>query len=268
MPGFFCDQIPNLKQSRDWFPMALPARLNPTGYGRNMSLFLLMKRYDNNLRDYLQNDITMRTRAILFTQLLEAVAHLNRSGIAHRDLKSDNILVDSSFDSLPLLVLSDFGCCLADKKNGLKLPYTSYEIDKGGNQALMAPEIITQEPSLFSVLNYTKSDLWACGSIAYEIFGYPNPFYNPPDEIAAGTKPFITNEMYSESMIPELGEEVPFIVRKLVENILQRNPRKRLNCDTAANVMELYLWAPSSWIKFGRNPTSNEVRIPIIITES
>jgi len=259
MPGFFCDQIPNLKRSREWFPSALPARLNPTGYGRNMSLFLLMKRYDNNLREYLSNDVSMRTRIILFAQLLEAVTHLNRSGIAHRDLKSDNILVDSSYDSLPLLVLSDFGCCLADKKNGLRLPYASHEVDKGGNQALMAPEIINKEPSLFAVLNYMKSDLWACGAIAYEIFGYPNPFYNPSTENSIGYGPVMTNENYSESMLPELGEEVPFIVRKLVENILQRNPRNRLNCDTAANVLELVLWAPSSWIKFGRNPTNNEI---------
>lgn len=259
MPGFFCDQIPSLQYSRVLYPSALPTRLNPSGYGRNMSLFLLMKRYDNNLRDHLENDMDMRTRIILFAQLLEAVAHLNRAGIAHRDLKSDNILVDTSSDSLPLLVLSDFGCCLADKKNGLRLPFSSSEIDKGGNQALMAPEIISKEPSMFAVLNYTKSDLWACGTIAYEIFGYPNPFYNPPKENSFDFPPALINETYSDSMLPDLGEEVPFVVRKLVENILQRNPRSRLSCDIAANVLELYLWAPSSWIKFGRNPTNNEV---------
>lgn len=257
MPGFFCDQIPNLKYSRVLYPSALPARLNPNGYGRNMSLFLLMKRYDHNLRDYLESDIEMRTRTLLFAQLLEAVAHLNRYGVAHRDLKSDNILIDSSSDSLPLLVLSDFGCCLADKKNGLRLPYASHEIDKGGNQALMAPEIISKEPSMFAVLNYTKSDLWACGTIAYEIFGYPNPFYNSSN--SKDFAPALLNETYTDSMLPEMGEEVPRVVRKLVENILQRNPNRRLNCDIAANVLELYLWAPSSWIKFGRNPTNNEV---------
>lgn len=258
MPGFFCDQIPNLQNSLKLYPSALPARLNPHGYGRNMSLFLLMKRYDNNLRDFLEEDINIRTRVILFAQLLEAVAHLNRFGIAHRDLKSDNILIDSSTDSMPLLVLSDFGCCLADKNNGLRVPYSSGEIDKGGNQALMAPEIICKEPSMFAVLNYTKSDLWACGTIAYEIFGYPNPFYNPPD-VSAWTPPALMNETYEDSDLPEMGEEVPLIIRRLIENILQKNPRNRLNCDLAANVLELYLWAPSSWIKFGRNPTNNEV---------
>lgn len=259
MPGYFCDQIPNLRHSRVLYPSALPSRLNPNGYGRNMSLFLLMKRYDTNLRDYLDEDLSMRTRVILLAQLLEAVAHLNRFGIAHRDLKSDNILIDTSSDSLPLLVLSDFGCCLADKKNGLRLPFASEEIDKGGNQALMAPEIISKEPSMFAVLNYSKSDLWACGTIAYEIFGYPNPFYNPPSDNTSAFPEALMNETYEDSMLPDMGEEVPMIVRRLVDNILQRSPSRRLTCDVAANVLELYLWAPSSWIKFARNPSNNEV---------
>lgn len=256
MPGYFCDQIPNLRQARALFPSALPARLNPNGYGRNMSLFLLMKRYDYSLRDYLRSEVDMRTRIILFAQLLEAVAHLNRFDVAHRDLKSDNILIDVTSDSVPLLVLTDFGCCLADKKNGLKLPYLTHEIEKGGNQALMAPEIINKEPSLFAVLNYTKADLWSCGAIAYEIFGYENPFYNSSKE---DYRSAMTNQNYTESMLPEMGDEVPLIVKKLVENILQRSPSKRLSCDVAANVLELYLWAPSSWIRYGRSPTNSEV---------
>lgn len=92
MYGVFCDQIPNLPQSDTLYPMALPARINPNGYGRNMSLFLLMKRYNSRLCDYLEdNNVSMRTRLLLFAQLLEAVAHLYRYGVAHRDLKSDNM---------------------------------------------------------------------------------------------------------------------------------------------------------------------------------
>ena len=48
-----------------------------------------------------------------------------------RDLKSDNILIELKDNCQPILVLSDFGCCLADKKHGLKMPYNSYDTDKG-----------------------------------------------------------------------------------------------------------------------------------------
>lgn len=61
-------------------------------------------------------------------------------------------------------------------------------------------------------------------------------------------------------MLPQMADDVPFIARKLVENMVQRNPSNRLSSDVAANVMQLYLWAPSAWVKFGRNPTNNEVK--------
>lgn len=37
--------------------------------------------------------------------------------------------------------MSDFGCALADKKTGLVVPFRSYDTDRGGNAALMAPEV-------------------------------------------------------------------------------------------------------------------------------
>lgn len=40
----------------------------------------------------------------------------------------------------------------------------------------MAPEIICQQPGVFSYLDYRKSDLWAAGTVAYELFGLNNPF--------------------------------------------------------------------------------------------
>lgn len=86
MLGVFCAQIPDLKFSSNLYPMALPTRLNPNGYGRNMSLFLLMKRYHFNLRDFLKKYVGLdtRTRILLLAQLLEAIAHINRYGVAHR----------------------------------------------------------------------------------------------------------------------------------------------------------------------------------------
>lgn len=137
-------------------------------------------------------------------------------GIAHRDLKSDNLLLDLSEPEVPILVITDFGYCLADKTHGLYLPFTSYDIDRGGNSALMAPEIINQTPGTFSVLNYTKSDLWAAGAIAYELFGKENPFYQKK----------LKNVDYKEEDLPELGEDVPVLMKALLRNLLKRNPSK------------------------------------------
>lgn len=58
-------------------------------------------------------------------------------------MKSDNILLEipESSDMCPTLAVTDFGCCLADKNNGLIMPYKTYETDRGGNISLMAPEV-------------------------------------------------------------------------------------------------------------------------------
>ncbi|XP_055910372.1 serine/threonine-protein kinase Pink1, mitochondrial [Eupeodes corollae] len=259
MFGYFCAEVGNFRDGHILYPIAQPPRINPQGYGRNMSLYLLMKRYDYSLRNLLDtNELNTRTKILLFTQLLEAVTHINRHGIAHRDLKSDNILIEKNDDGTPpILVLSDFGCCLADKSHGLQVPYTSFDIDKGGNAALMAPEIINKRPGAFSVLNYAKSDLWACGAIAYEIFGMNNPFYS--ESGFENGKSSLKNMDYKETDLPKLTDECPYIVQQLIYNILNPNPTKRVSPDIAANVMQLFLWAPSSWLKAGGMPSSPEV---------
>ncbi|XP_045470032.1 serine/threonine-protein kinase Pink1, mitochondrial [Harmonia axyridis] len=255
MFSVFTDYIPELESCRTLFPEALPPRIYADGYGRNMSLFLLMKRYDMSLENYLkQHEIKNRTSILLFSQLLEGVAHLTAHKIAHRDLKNDNLLIDCTDPEAPILVISDFGCCLADRSNGLMLSYSNPEIDKGGNAALMAPEIYTMQPGTFSVLNYSKSDLWAAGALAYEIFGGDNPFYGGRD------KATLRNATYKDEDLPEMPSHVAPILRELVKNILSRNPNQRLDPEIAANVTQLFLWAPSAWLRASRKlPSSAEI---------
>lgn len=45
MYSVFTDRVPDLPRGRQLYPDALPPRIHPTGSGRNMSLFLVMKRY-------------------------------------------------------------------------------------------------------------------------------------------------------------------------------------------------------------------------------
>ena len=46
------------------------------------------------------------------------IGQLVRHGVCHRDLKTDNLLVDKSGGfEFPLLAISDFGCCLVTLPN-------------------------------------------------------------------------------------------------------------------------------------------------------
>lgn len=230
MPSAFVDRIPNLTESLVLYPDALPTRLNPEGSGRNMSLFLVMKKYPTNLKDYLKNEFSqnkslpLTTSISLLAQLLEGVNHLVMSGISHRDLKSDNILLEfaGNEDNLtPKLVITDFGCC----STSLSVPYPTRDVDKGGNVALMAPEVKSVRPGMFSVIDYSKADIWAVGSIAYEIFGLPNPRYEDGKNV-------------------KLPERIPPPVRNLILAMNQINPNERIDAELAATICQLLLWAP------------------------
>lgn len=235
----FVDQMPDLPDGQEEYPMALPTRLNPDGQGRNKTMFIVMKKYTMTLRDYLNKggNPSIKTRCILLTQLLEGVVHLRKHGIAHRDLKSDNIFVDIRGDNTPpQLVISDFGCCLADINYGLKIPYQTNEIDRGGIPTLMAPEIACAVPGKDSWLDYNKADLWTVGTLVYELFSMENPFMEGDNKLDCRT--------YLDSQLPRLPEEVPEVVKLLTESMLKRDPKQRPSPEDAANLMQIYLWFP------------------------
>ncbi|KAL1777149.1 serine serine/threonine-protein kinase PINK1, mitochondrial [Sigmodon hispidus] len=232
----FTSSVPLLPGALADYPDVLPPRLHPEGLGHSRTLFLVMKNYPCTLRQYLREHTPSPRLATMMTlQLLEGVDHLVQQGIAHRDLKSDNILVELDSDRCPWLVISDFGCCLADERIGLRLPFTSWYVDLGGNGSLMAPEVSTAHPGPRAVIDFSKADTWAVGAIAYEIFGLANPFYGQG-------KTHLESRSYQETQLPEMPKSVPPDARQLVKSLLQREASKRPSARVAANVLHLSLW--------------------------
>ncbi|XP_061040798.1 serine/threonine-protein kinase PINK1, mitochondrial isoform X2 [Eubalaena glacialis] len=232
----FTSSVPLLPGALLDYPDVLPPRLHPEGLGHGRTLFLVMKNYSCTLRQYLRgNSPSPRLATVMTLQLLEGVAHLVQQGVAHRDLKSDNVLVELDADGCPWLVITDFGCCLADERVGLRLPFTSWYVDRGGNGCLMAPEVSTACPGPRAVIDYSKADAWAVGALAYEIFGLPNPFYGQG-------RAHLESRSYQEAQLPALPESVPLETRQLVRSLLQRDASKRPSARVAANVLHLSLW--------------------------
>jgi len=257
----FSDYIPALSESMELYPHALPPRINPEGYGRNMSLFVIMKKYDTNLRQYLEDEgqaLHWRSSLMILTQILEGLVHLSRFRVAHRDLKTDNILISKSVsksDNGSLdVVISDFGCCWANKTYGFKCPYMTDDVDKGGNAALMAPEVANALPGLFSFIDYSKADVWATGALAYEVFGLPNPFYSDEQGNLG-----LDSRTFKMEDLPPLSDNVPEVIQRLIYGMLDRNSSTRLSAVEAASICQILLWAPKAWTSGSLIPSSQDI---------
>ncbi|XP_033104660.1 serine/threonine-protein kinase pink-1, mitochondrial-like [Anneissia japonica] len=244
--AFVDDEFPQLDYIHKHHPACLPSDLNPgCGLGRNMTLFVAMKRYDMNLKQYLHRfgGQSERVAMVMLAQLLEGVTYLVSQGIAHRDLKSDNILVEIHESGPCKLIITDFGCCLVQNDRSLYLPYTSSYVDRGGNSALMAPEIKLAIPGEHTTISYFKSDAWAVGSIAYEIVGLPNPFSGSQ---STGTK-CLDSRTYEDTDLPGFGDNEHKITHLVSHMLLKRDTEQRLAAEVAADVLHLFLWQPQYW---------------------
>ncbi|XP_042017253.1 phosphoenolpyruvate carboxylase kinase 1-like [Salvia splendens] len=100
-----------------------------------------------------------RDAARVISQLMSAVAFCHRAGVAHRDIKPDNIL----FDSRGALKLADFGSAElfgAEEMTGVV-----------GTPYYVAPEVLMGG-------NYDeKVDVWSAGVILYMMLAGVPPFY-------------------------------------------------------------------------------------------
>ncbi|XP_027204388.2 PTEN-induced putative kinase 1 [Dermatophagoides pteronyssinus] len=215
----FVDEFKPVKNSENHYLHALPPAYG--GFGHNRTLFVMQKLYDMSLKTYLiRNPFPMELCSLaILTQCFEAIDFLNKNQIAHRDLKLDNFLVElpNNDNDYPWIVITDFGLC----STSLKIPFETDEVCKGGNNALMAPEIKTAHPRKRAILDYRKADLWSMATIAYEIFGSLNPFYRKTINQQA-----FDGANYCENDIPAFPSQLPLLA-SMVKRILRRNPDER-----------------------------------------
>lgn len=107
----------------------------------------------------------------LFKTLLETVRFCHSRGIAHLDIKPENVLLSSNDDKASMQ-LADFG--LAKRfvgEDGKRIPL----VEKAGTHEYMAPEIIMLGES--GEREYDeRCDIWSCGVLLFILLGGYHPF--------------------------------------------------------------------------------------------
>lgn len=94
------------------------------------------------------------------SQILKGVDYIHKAGIIHRDLKPCNILIDANMQ----LKIADFGLAIEADNEHLKSEPIC------GTTNYLAPEVVEGRGVA------RRSDIWACGVIAYKLLFRREPF--------------------------------------------------------------------------------------------
>ena len=165
--------------------------------------FIVMEYVDGKtLRQRIVNGELKIDNCIAFaTQIGEALQEAHSKGIVHRDVKTDNIMVNSKNQAKVM----DFG--LAKLKGSLKLTKTS---STAGTLAYMAPEQIEGREV------DARSDIFSFGVVLYEMLTGHLPFRG---EHEAAMMYSILNEEPTpvQSHLPDISSELVHVLNRALE---------------------------------------------------
>ncbi|GAA6029104.1 hypothetical protein JCM8097_001598 [Rhodosporidiobolus ruineniae] len=143
-----------------------------------------------------------------YTQLVSALTHLERSGISHRDVKFENLLLVEDEPGELGVKLSDMGMATFQEEGSLLR--TSC-----GSPHYAAPEVIRADR-----YDGHLADVWSAGVVLYTMFARRLPF---DDE----NIPTLLDKIKHREL--EMHESVPHgLARDLVRRSLCKDPKKRI----------------------------------------
>ncbi len=104
---------------------------------------------------------------LLLLQVCDGLAHAHAAGLVHRDLKPENVFIVRRRSGEPCAKILDFGIA-KDVAQGASMTQTS---EAFGSPSYMSPEQIKSSRSVDA-----RSDVWALGVVAFELFSKNLPF--------------------------------------------------------------------------------------------
>ncbi|WP_299492724.1 serine/threonine-protein kinase [Acaryochloris sp. IP29b_bin.137] len=149
--------------------------------------------------------LSLEQRLQIIIDVLKGLSYAHQQGIIHCDLKPENILFTHT-EAASIARITDFGIARLVEEAG----YGVVGQGDTGSPAYMAPE------RFYGQYSYA-SDVYAVGVILFELVVGRRPFNGLPGEL-------MTAHLSQSAPIPKA---VPFLIRSILKQALQKLPQKR-----------------------------------------
>lgn len=200
-----------LREARTLSRLSHPHILSPIDWGEEDGTFYLVMPWvrDGTLSQFLKargGALSIQEALPLFGQLCQAVQYAHDSGIIHRDIKPQNVLVERGAH----ILLADFGIAL--DFNDTRLTLTG---GIPGSAAYMAPEQARGQAT-------ARSDVYSLGIVLYQMLTGVVPF--------SGASPLEVLLKQCQSPVPDPRQFQPYLPVEAVQVLytaLEKDPGRR-----------------------------------------
>jgi serine/threonine protein kinase len=179
-----------------------------------------------DLFNYISNCKSSKSEfCFYFKQMLNAIEYIHNMGIAHMDLKLENIMIDTQNKVLKLI---DFGQACVCKINGNNIKKSGIH----GSEPYIAPEEFCERE-----YDPLKVDIWALGIILYELMYKKMPWKRAVKTDSNFVK--YLNCFYNNNLVcvfPNLAENDPIF--KVLIKTLDPDPLNRSNIVEIKNLFD------------------------------
>lgn len=202
-----------------------------------------------NAREY----FTEAEARLYIGEVILALETLHNLGIIYRDIKLENILLDSDGH----IVLTDFG--LSKEFQPADSSKRTYSFC--GTIEYMAPEIIkTNTGHDFTV------DWWSLGVLAFELLTGTSPFSS--ENSAENTQSLVSNRILKND--PKIPGRLSPEVRDLVRRLMEKNPQKRLGARGVQEIKNHKFFKGLNWDDLAKKkiaaPFKPQIRDPMDVS--
>lgn len=216
------------KLGKDIYNRYVPKKLGTTNaiVDNKKKKFLVIEYIDGITLSKLINSKNISEELVkrIFTQLCEVIGFFHNIGLAHRDLKPQNIMITGKKDNDGKYIentiqikLIDFGLSYYSKKK-------KNCFDSVGTINYCAPEIFSDSDNGYD--SYS-SDLWSLGIILFSMINFHSPYITPVENNDMFLD-FINKERYSEN------DKLNYIIKSLCDI----DPDKRMSCENVIEILK------------------------------